>query len=410
MGDNSHECFKNLQRIISMNTLEIIFFILLFIVFYTYLGYGILLWIMISIKRLFKKKKVVEDLTDWPDVTLFITAYNEELVVDEKMNNCLELDYPKEKLHIMWVTDGSTDHTNELLHKYPDVKVYFHEARKGKTAAMNHGVKHVKTPFVIFTDANTHLNKEAVKEMVKRFANEKVGCVAGEKRVKATRKDGAASGGEGMYWKYESCLKKWDSELYSTMGAAGELFAIRTKLYEPMPEDTLLDDFIVSMKMTLKGYIIDYCDTAYARELGSANMDEEEKRKVRIAAGGLQSVWRLRELFNVFKYGILSFQFVSHRVLRWSVTPFALFLLFPLNIALLFYRPEFYGALLMMQTAFYLAGIYGYIMAYRSVRTKKVYIPYYFLFMNVNVIKGIIYLNKRKGIKNGAWEKAKRAS
>ena len=236
-----------------MKTLEIIFGILLFIVCYTYVGYGIVLWIMVTIKRIFGKKKELPEIEEWPEVTLFITAYNEELVVEDKMKNCLELDYPKEKLHIVWVTDGSTDHTNELLHRYPEVKIYYHEARKGKTAAMNHGIRHVKTPFVIFTDANTYINSEAVKEMMKRFVNPKVGCVAGEKRVKATRKDGAASGGEGMYWKYESCLKKWDAEIYSAMGAAGELFAIRTELYEPMPEDTLLDDFIVSMKMTLKG-------------------------------------------------------------------------------------------------------------------------------------------------------------
>ena len=393
-----------------MKTLEIIFGILLFIVCYTYVGYGIVLWLMVTFKRIFGKKKILPETEEWPEVTLFITAYNEELVVAEKMKNCQELDYPKDKLHIVWVTDGSTDHTNELLHEYPEVKVYYHEARKGKTAAMNHGIRHVKTPFVIFTDANTYINQEAVKEMVKRFANPKVGCVAGEKRVKATRKDGAASGGEGMYWKYESCLKKWDAELYSTMGAAGELFAIRTELYEPMPEDTLLDDFIVSMKMTLKGYVIDYCDTAYAKESGSANMQEEEKRKVRIAAGGIQSIGRLKELFNIFKYGILSFQFISHRVLRWSITPFALFLLFPLNIILLMYRPMFYGILLAAQLFFYTAGLYGYYKATQSVRSKKVYIPYYFLFMNVNIIKGIHYLRKRKGNTDGAWEKAQRAS
>ena len=348
-------------------------------------------------------------MNEWPEVTLFVTAYNEESVVVEKMNNCRELDYPSDKLHIVWVTDGSTDHTNELLRNYPDVKVYYHEARKGKTAAMNHGMRHVETPFTVFTDANTFINRDAIKEMIRRFSNPKVGCVAGEKRVKATRKDGAASGGEGMYWKYESCLKKWDAELYSAMGAAGELFAIRTDLYEAMPEDTLLDDFIVSMKMTLKGYVIDYCSTAYARETGSANMKEEEKRKIRIAAGGIQSIIRLKELFNIFKYGILSFQFISHRVLRWSITPFALFSLFPINILLLSYRPTFYGAILMAQMVFYAAGIYGYYKANQSVRSKKVYIPYYFLFMNINVIKGIAYLNKRQGKTDGSWDKAQRA-
>lgn len=393
-----------------MNTLEIIFLILLLIVFYTYMGYGIVLWLMVKVKKLFCKKIKKQDLEELPEVTLFISAYNEELVVKQKMQNCYEQNYPKEKLKILWVTDGSDDHTNDLLAQYPDIKVYYHEERKGKTAAINHGIRHVKTPIVVFTDANTLLNPDAVMELVKRFANPKVGCVAGEKRVKATKTDGAASGGEGLYWKYESCLKKWDAELYSAVGAAGELFAIRTELYEVMPEDTLLDDFIVSMRMTLKGYIIDYCDTAYACESGSANMKEEEKRKVRIAAGGLQSIGRLLPLLNVFKYGILSFQYVSHRVLRWSVTPFALFALLPLNMILLPHRPIIYGSLLVMQLLFYIGGIYGKYMAARAVKSKLLYIPYYFLFMNVNVIKGIVYLNKRKGQGNGSWEKAKRAA
>lgn len=393
-----------------MNTLEIIFFVLLFIVFYTYIGYGLILWLMVKIKKFFKGKKTIQPIKDLPEVTLFITAYNEEEVVEAKMQNCYELDYPKDKLQILWVTDGSNDHTNELLKHYSDIKVYYHEARKGKTAAMNHGIKHVKTPIVVFTDANTRLNPEAIMEMVKRFSNPKVGCVAGEKRVKATKKDGAASGGEGLYWKYESCLKKWDAELYSTVGAAGELFAIRTELYESMPEDTLLDDFIVSMRMTLKGYIIDYCDTAYACESGSANMKEEEKRKVRIAAGGLQSIGRLLPLFNLFKYGLLSFQYISHRVLRWSVTPLAMFALLPLNIIIWKHNPIVYGFLLTIQLMFYVGGLYGYYMATRSVKSKLLYIPYYFLFMNINVIKGMVYLNQRKGQANGSWEKAKRAS
>lgn len=392
-----------------MITLEIIFYILLFIVFYTYIGYGLLLWVMVRIKRIFVNKKDLLTHIELPEVTLFVTAYNEEEVVTSKMKNCHELNYPKDKLKIMWVTDGSNDHTNELLKHYSDVKVYFHEGRKGKTAAMNHGIKHVKTPIVIFTDANTLLNADAVIEIVKRFANPKVGCVAGEKRVNATKKDGAAGSGEGLYWKYESCLKKWDAELYSAVGAAGELFAIRTDLYEIMPDDTLLDDFILSMRMTLNGYIIDYCDTAYACETGSASMKEEEKRKVRIAAGGLQSIARLLPLLNICKYGVLSIQYISHRVLRWSITPFALFALLPLNIILIPHRPIIYCALLTMQLLFYIGGLYGHYMASRSVKSKLLYIPYYFLFMNINVIKGIFYLYKRKGLSNGSWEKSQRA-
>lgn len=150
-------------------------------------------------------------------------------------------------------------------------------------------------------------------------------------------------------------LKAWDSRLYSAVGAPGELFAIRTGLFKTMPEDTLLDDFILSLRIAMQGYKIAYCDKAYAIESGSANMYEEQKRKVRIAAGGLQSIARLKELFNIFKYGILSFQYISHRVLRWSITPILLFLLFPLNIILIMVQETtFYKIMLILQIIFYI--------------------------------------------------------
>lgn len=203
-----------------MNTIEIIFFILLSLVFYTYLGYGIILWALVGIKRIFVKEKSELMPEELPEVTLFITAYNEEQVVDEKMQNCRELDYPKEKFKIVWVTDGSCDATNEKLKAYPDATVYYSAERKGKTAAMNRGIKFVTTPIVIFTDANTFIHPQAVREMVRCFNNPKVGCVAGEKRIHMHTKDGAAAGGEGMYWKYESFLKKLDAQLHSAVGAA----------------------------------------------------------------------------------------------------------------------------------------------------------------------------------------------
>lgn len=271
-----------------------------------------------------------------PELTLFITAYNEEDVVDDKMRNSLSLDYPADKLHILWITDGSNDRTNERLSHWPQATVLYQPQREGKTAALNRGIRFVTTPLVVFTDANTHLNREALREIVRAFANPKVGCVAGEKRIALQDKDNAASGGEGLYWKYESALKQLDSRLYSAVGAAGELFAIRRELFEEMPADTLLDDFILSLRIVMRGYTIAYCADTYAVENGSADMHEEEKRKVRIAAGGLQSVWRLRALLNPLRYGVFCFQYISHRVLRWSLTPVLLFLLFPLNTILIF--------------------------------------------------------------------------
>ena len=396
-----------------MKYIELLFWICLFIVFYTYLGYGLLLCLLVKVKEMIRKPAPLPlpDDAQLPPLTLCIAAYNEAQVVDMKMQNCLALDYPADKLRILWITDGSNDRTNELLSRWPQATVAFQPERQGKTAALNRGIRFVKTELVVFTDANTLLNREALKEIVRLFGDPKVGCVAGEKRIAAKSHDNAASGGEGIYWKYESCLKRLDSRLSSTCGAAGELFALRTALYEPMSTDTLLDDFILSLRTVMRGYKIAYCSEAYATENGSASMEEEEKRKVRIAAGGLQSVYRLRALLNPLRYGIFSFQYTSHRVLRWTITPLCLFALLPLGTLLLFHpeRAMLYALIWTCQCLFYLLASLGYRYAKLHIRRKAFFIPYYFLFMNANVVRGAHYLYRRRGTQSGAWEKARRA-
>ncbi len=398
----------------TMNTYEILFWLAVFVVFYTYIGYGIILFILVKIKEFIRPSAPLPypDDETLPDITLFIAAYNEEDIVDEKMRNSLALSYPTEKLRILWITDGSDDGTNERLARWEQATVLHQPERRGKTAAINRGMKFVDTPLVVFTDANTLLNTDALREIARLFTLPQVGCVAGEKRVAIQTKSNAASGGEGMYWKYESTLKALDFRLYSAVGAAGELFAIRRELFREMSTDTLLDDFILSLRIAMQGYIIAYCAEAYATESGSADMIEEEKRKVRIAAGGLQSVARLLPLLNPFRYGILSFQYVSHRVLRWSVTPVLLFLLLPANLLLIFAsrHPLPYIILLGLQILFYLAGLWGYRLSRKQIKNKLLFIPYYFLFMNINVIKGFRYLYKRRGKADGNWEKARRAA
>lgn len=281
----------------SCQVIEILFWIGIGIVFYTYLGYGIVLYLMVKIKELFVKPRLPRLPETLPEATLLIAAYNEEAIVASKMVNCRQLDYPADKLRLVWITDGSNDNTNERLKEYPEVTVLYQPRRQGKTAALNRALPYVNTPYVIFTDANTMLNKGAIKEIIRQFSDPRVGCVAGEKRVEIQAEQGATAG-EGIYWKYESALKRLDYRLYSAVGAAGELFAIRTSLFEQMPPDTLLDDFILSLRIAMRGYKIAYSKEAYALESASLNMREEEKRKVRISAGGLQSVWRLRGLLN----------------------------------------------------------------------------------------------------------------
>ena len=391
----------------SCQVIEILFWIGIGIVFYTYLGYGIVLYLMVQIKELFVKPRLPRLPETLPEATLLIAAYNEEAIVASKMVNCRQLDYPADKLRLVWITDGSNDNTNERLKEYPEVTVLYQPRRQGKTAALNRALPYVNTPYVIFTDANTMLNKGAIKEIIRQFSDPRVGCVAGEKRVEIQAEQGATAG-EGIYWKYESALKRLDYRLYSAVGAAGELFAIRTSLFEQMPPDTLLDDFILSLRIAMRGYKIAYSKEAYALESASLNMREEEKRKVRISAGGLQSVWRLRGLLNMFRYGILSFQYISHRVLRWTLTPVVLFALLPLNLLLACTGHTLYTVILALQLAFYLLGYLGYKMEKRNIRNKLLFIPYYFLFMNINVIRGYSYLAKHKG--TGAWEKAKRGA
>lgn len=393
-----------------MAALKIVFWTCIVLVVYTYIGYGLLLWVLVTLKRLVSGKAAKPDLPAdeaLPDVTLMICAYNEQDVVEMKMENTHSLNYPKERLHVVWVTDGSTDNTNERLHTYPDVEVIFSPERKGKTAALNHGLSLVKTDITIMTDANTMVNPEAVREIVRCFQDPKVACVAGEKRVMARNEGQAAAEGEGLYWKYESTLKRLDSELYSAMGAAGELNAIRTHLYKPMPENALLDDFVMSMQMVDEGYKIAYTSDAYASEYGSASLAEESKRKRRIAAGGLQSSWWLRHMMNPLRNPIVAFQFVSHRVLRWSITPIALLMLIPVNAALVAMNAgTLYTVIGVLQILFYVAAALGWILSRYGIKQKVLHAIYYFLFMNINVFRGMSYLQSHKG--GGTWEKAKR--
>ena len=343
-------------------------------------------------------------------MTLFVAAFNEKEFIDEKIKNSLELEYPAEKLHLVWVTDGSDDGTPELLGKYGGVAVHHLPQRNGKINAMNRGMKFVNTPIVVFCDANTMLGRESIRRIVNLFSNPKVGCVSGEKRIFDKEKDGAAGAGEGLYWKYESTLKKWDAELYSVVGAAGELFAIRTELYQEVERDTLLDDFIISLRVAQKGYTIQYDPDAYAIESASANVKEELKRKIRISAGGIQSVVRLRSLLNFFRYGTLSFQYISHRVLRWTLAPLALLFMIPVGLILAIDsgigQMELYTILFWLQIMFYMAALLGWYLENRSIKVKLLFVPYYFFIMNLSVFLG--FKRYLKGSQSVNWERAKR--
>ncbi|TRX59559.1 glycosyltransferase family 2 protein [Fulvivirga sp. M361] len=390
-----------------MDLIEFVFWISLSIIIYTYLGYGIVLYLLVKIKRILKPAaENYYDFNELPELTLIVACYNEADILDEKVKNTLELSYPEKKLNLYFVTDGSTDNSGEVLGKYERIRVFHTDKRGGKVAAVNRVMEFVTTPLVAFCDANTFLNAEAMVHLARHYKNSAVGAVAGEKKIYQGDKEHAAGSGEGAYWKYESFLKRMDSELGTVVGAAGELFSVRTDLYEMVPKNIIIEDFYLSMRIVTKGYKVVYEPDAYAMETGSASTKEEEKRKIRIAAGGIQSIIKLVGLLNFFKYGIVTFQYVSHRVLRWTLTPLLLPVVIVLNYLLLGLHP-FYPLLFAAQLAFYTLSLLGYALRGQKVKFKLLFIPYYFTFMNWSVYRG--FLRYAGGKQSAVWEKAKRA-
>lgn len=384
------------------------FWISFFIIFYTFFGYGILLYALVRIKRIFRKPFLFSQLYDLPTVTVMVAAFNEEDLIEEKITNCLELNYPKNKVQFIFITDGSSDRTPELIAKHPEITLLHENQRLGKMAAIKRAMPFVSGQVTVFTDANTFLNKDALTQLVKHYQNPKIGAVAGEKKIMVNQSADASSAGEGFYWKYESALKKWDYELYSNVGAAGELFSIRTDLYQPVETDTIIDDHMIAMRIAEKGYIIAYEPNAYALETASADSGEELKRKIRIAAGGIQSVYRLKKAANPLNNPLLTFQYFSHRLLRWVLTPWLMILLFLLNILIVIRYPEsgLYLITLFLQISFYIAALLGWYLEGKKIKLKAAFIPFYFSMMNYAVIAGTF--RYYKGAQSAAWEKSKR--
>ncbi len=387
---------------------EFIFFFSLFIVFYTYVGYAGLIYILLSIRKLFPRKSAPEAVADFhPEVTLIVAAFNEEDSILSKIQNSLALAYPAGNLHFLFITDGSDDLTAGIIRRYEQIQLLHQDERKGKVAAINRAMTYVKTPYVIFSDANTLLNPDCVRQIMKHYADPSTGGVAGEKKVTGGQSGTASEAGEGLYWKYESILKKLDAEFYTVVGAAGELFSLRTTLYQVVPENTIIEDFVQSMLICLAGYKVKYEPRAYATETGSVSMQEEHKRKIRISAGAFQAMGLLRAVFNPRKYPVLLFQYVSHRLFRWTLCPICLILLFGSNLLLIYeHATAFYYVFFYAQAVFYAAAFIGLFFASRSMRVEALYIPYYFVFMNFSVFTGFWRFIRKS--QSAIWEKSVR--
>lgn len=372
---------------------------------FIYAGYGLLIALINGTLKMVKRRRTTTQ-KPFPSVAVMIAAYNEEEIIKEKILNTQKLDYPADRIRIYVVSDGSNDGTNRVVQGFPDVTLLYSPERKGKSAAINRAMNYVHEDITIFTDANVMINRDAVKAIVGHYQDEKVGAVSGEKVVMDDERAAAAST-EGLYWKYESFLKKQDAELTSLVGAAGEMFSVRTGLYQAIPEDTLLDDFIISMNIIRKGYSVKYEPSAMACEKPSSDIGEEYKRKVRISAGGIQTVLRTLDIADPFRYGILSFQYAIHRVSRWTVSPILIVAALLSNIFLLADN-NMYIVSFALQLLFHGAAFAGFYLNARKRRVKLLHVPFYFDFMHYCVVMG--WIRYAKGNQKAAWQKATRLS
>lgn len=371
------------------------------LIFYTYLGYPLLI---VLLAKFFPKTRKV-DVLSTPTVTWIVPCFNEEAVISSKIENLMALDYPKNKLEVILITDGSTDRTVEYAKSYKEVKVLHQNTRAGKAAAENRAMKFANGEIIFFNDANTMVSSNALKLMIKHYADPQVGGVSGAKRIIVDQKDTAASEGEGLYWKYESMIKNADSNFNSLMGAAGELVSFRSELVMDLPEDTILDDFMQSFNILKQGYIMIYEPKAKAEETSSINVEEELKRKMRIAAGGWQSMSRLPFMLNILKRPIQAWMYISHRALRWSVTAFALPILYLLTAFSLESNNLLIIALFIAQSTFYFIALIGHQLRDKSLPGSVLAI-YYFVLMNYAVIVGFQrFIGGKQG---GAWERSVR--
>ncbi len=341
-----------------------------------------------------------------PNVSIIISAYNEEDYIVGKIKNCLELNYPKEKIEFLFVTDGSTDNSNSILDKHETDNLHslFLPQRLGKLHAMKRGVEFAKGDILIFSDANAMYNQEAVRKIVRHFVHSKVACVSGEKRI--SKLDGTLSS-EGLYWKYESFIKKLDSELYSVVGAAGEIFAVRKSLFPEIPEDSIIEDFVISLKVSLSGYRVVYEPEAYSIESPPRTFIDDFKRRLRICRGGIQSIVYFKKLLRLREQKFLSFQFISHRVLRWAVAPICLILAFVSNYLLIESEIKFiYSELFTIQVVFYTLGFVGLILEFIKLKIPGINLIFSFTLMNLGAL--IAIFTYPFSFQSNIWEKTQR--
>lgn len=386
---------------------KILYWASLLVILYTYIGYGLLMAIWAKWRG--QQPGAGEAPGAIPLVTIVIPAFNEAGVLGAKIRNTLELNYPAHLFEVLVITDGSTDGSEDIVRAFPQVKLIHATERMGKAAAINKAMAAITHPFVVITDANSLINPDSLRLMLPHYKDNRVGAVSGEKRVMVMENSGAGEQGEGLYWKYESFLKKNDAVVGTLVGAAGELLSFRRELFQPLEPDTILDDFVLSLRICVQGFRVAYEPAAWAMERGSPSIHDEQVRKVRIAAGGFQAMKRLPSLFDFGMHPLLTFQYISHRVLRWTLAPIGMIVLLAANLFIVVNDDHgWYSFTLVVQAILYGAACVGWLGARNNTKWPIVFLPYYFLFMNWAVILG--WIRFIRGQQSGIWEKSERLS
>jgi len=360
---------------------EMLFWFSLATIFYHYCGYPLFLLLLGK----FSRRTPVQEANITPAVSLIISAYNEEEVIRKKIVNALVLDYPKEKLEILVASDGSTDKTCDIVQEYAaqGVSLYHSPERKGKNGALNSIAPYIRGEIIVFTDANGMFQPNAIRELVRPFADPRVGCVCGELIYQNPNQNLVAEG-YNHYWRYDQWLKRLETRLLSLLGANGSIFAVRRELNEWL-DPRISNDMVLPIKIAGRGYAVLYRPEAISIESGSAGGQEELRRRSRIVARGVMGVlFLVPELMR--RGSILPlFQLFSRKVLRY-VFPLLLILLLVSN---LFLSGPFYRLTLVGQVVPYLLATAGYYFAQKGRKIRLLSLPYYFCVGNLAALKGL---------------------
>lgn len=374
-----------------MNGFAVAFWCALAFVGYTYVGYPVLIWLLARARP----QSPVEEPAEWPAATVVIAVHNERERALRKVANLRELDYPADKVHIVFACDGCTDGTDEALARLPGVRVVSYQPRQGKPHALNQAMAVVDTPVVVFADVRQQLGRHALRALVARLAQPGIGAVSGE-LVHVDPVSHTASN-IGLYWRYEKWIRGCESRFASTVGATGALYAIRREDYTPLPSDTLLDDFVQPMLIARTGARVVLEPQAPIYDELQQDIGGERKRKVRTLTGNFQAFARLPWLFLPWAHP-LWFQFVSHKAFRLLV-PYALAVLLLASASA---GGWFYVAALVAQLVFYAAALCGK----RSAALRRLrLVSFATVFLELNWAAVLGLGNFLRGQTDARWER-----